>query len=362
MTPDVIVGGGLAGSAVAYHLARAGLPAILLERDRHPADKVCGEFLSGAACRELEAMGLDLDALGAVPIRRVRLIAEGRTVTAALSTRAAGLSRDVLDAATRASASAAGAEVRLGARARDIAACAVRLSGGEEIPFRNLVIATGKHEFRALTRRCPPRSRDGKIGLKAHFRLTPEAAARLEGCVELHFFPGGYAGMMPLDGGRANLSLVVEPGRWDPEDLQADLATVLRRRAPSLSGALDGALQLQSRPLSIGVVPYGYRLWRVQPDPPLVWRVGEQALVTPSMTGEGMALALGSGRCLAAMLAKGRTAADYRKMLRRQFGRQVALARSCELILERRNVRKGLFSLLARWPQFAGLGVALTRS
>ena len=46
MSEAVVIGGGLAGGAVATLLARAGREVTLIEREASPVDKVCGEFLS----------------------------------------------------------------------------------------------------------------------------------------------------------------------------------------------------------------------------------------------------------------------------------------------------------------------------
>ena len=53
LTPVLVVGGGLAGAAAASILAEAGRPVTVLERDRAPAHKICGEFLSGEALADL---------------------------------------------------------------------------------------------------------------------------------------------------------------------------------------------------------------------------------------------------------------------------------------------------------------------
>ena len=56
----VVVGAGPAGSTTAYHLARAGLDVLLLEKASFPRDKVCGDGLTPRGVRALVAMGVDV--------------------------------------------------------------------------------------------------------------------------------------------------------------------------------------------------------------------------------------------------------------------------------------------------------------
>ena len=60
----VIVGGGIAGGALATVLARGGVAAAILERDSMPIDKVRGEFMAHWGVAELQRLGL-LDTLAA---------------------------------------------------------------------------------------------------------------------------------------------------------------------------------------------------------------------------------------------------------------------------------------------------------
>jgi geranylgeranyl reductase family protein len=62
----IIVGAGPAGSALAAHLARQGVGALLLDKSRFPRDKVCGEMLNARAMRSLDGLGCldEIEALG----------------------------------------------------------------------------------------------------------------------------------------------------------------------------------------------------------------------------------------------------------------------------------------------------------
>lgn len=54
----VVVGAGPAGAAAAYHLARRGREVLLVERERLPRDKICGESLTPSAVKLLDEMGV----------------------------------------------------------------------------------------------------------------------------------------------------------------------------------------------------------------------------------------------------------------------------------------------------------------
>ena len=58
----VIVGGGIAGSALAAVLSRQGLPVTVLERELAPVDRVRGEYAPPWGVSELKRLGL-LDCL-----------------------------------------------------------------------------------------------------------------------------------------------------------------------------------------------------------------------------------------------------------------------------------------------------------
>ncbi|MCA3748097.1 MAG: NAD(P)/FAD-dependent oxidoreductase [Rubrobacter sp.] len=54
----IVVGAGPGGSSTAYHAARSGLRTLLLDRQRFPRDKPCGDGLMPHAAAELALMGL----------------------------------------------------------------------------------------------------------------------------------------------------------------------------------------------------------------------------------------------------------------------------------------------------------------
>lgn len=307
MTDAVIVGGGPAGCAAAIALARAGARPLLLERDRAATEKVCGEFLAEDAARLLARLGLDLPALGAVPIRRA-LLGAGRHVTEmALPFAAWGLPRATLDAALLEAAAAAGAELRRGVAVAGAERAGegwrLRLASGESLSAARLVLATGKHELRGLKRQAG----GGALGVKLPlWGEGPDAAIALLAC------PGGYAGLQPRPGGGANLCAALDPR-------VAGVAAAARSAEAFLDHVAGGsALAARlladlrpalARPLTVAGVPYGFLHRGGGAGEP--FRIGDQAAVVPSFCGDGVAMALGSGIAAAAALGRGVTAGAH---------------------------------------------------
>jgi flavin-dependent dehydrogenase len=325
MTDALIVGGGLAGGALAAQLAEAGRSVVLLERESGPHDKVCGEFLSREAALYLRNLGLDLPAMGAQRIDKVRLEAAGRVSVADLPFPALSLSRRILDAALLDRAAVAGAEIRMGARAtsleRDAGIWCARLRDGGTVDGSNAFLATGKHDLKGWDR--PEGPQGDLIGFKLHWRLTAAQTQALGGYVELNLFPGGYAGLQPIEDGKANLCLLVRKSRFAALSQGWDaLLAAVRADCPLLNERLGGATPLWDRPLAIYAIPYGH-IARMKDD---LWRLGDQAAVIPSFAGDGMSIALHSAGLAARMFLGGESPDAYRQSMSREIGFPVRLA------------------------------------
>lgn len=354
MSGIVIVGGGLAGAAAAARLAQGGARPLLLERSTGPHDKICGEFLSTEAQAHLAAIGFDVATLGGAPIDRLRLAAGTRCIETRLPFQGVGVSRRALDEALLEHAARAGAKVERGVAVRHIDGQTLDTGAGETTS-RTLLLATGKHDVRGA-RRDTTGTIDGLIGFKQYFRVSAATCANLSGHVDIVLFDGGYAGLQLVEGGVANLCLLVSRERYAAAgDWPSLFAELLRE--PHLRERLSDAQAILDRPLTISGVPYGF----VHRGDKGAFRLGDQAGVIPSFSGDGMSIALHSAAVAARAVLEGADAAAYHRALRADIAGQIGRATWLQRLGWSRPGRAVLLAGLTLAPSSMARAAAWTR-
>jgi flavin-dependent dehydrogenase len=355
----LVIGGGPAGAMVAVRLAFAGRAVVLVEKEPGPHHKVCGEFLSAEAIAYLHQVGIAPHDLGAAVIRSVRLAAGDKLIEAPLPFQALSLSRRVLDEALLRRTEESGCLVLRGVAVKSLTSSGgkwpVTLDDGQSLRASNLFLATGKHDLRGFVR--APARQTNLVGFKLHWQLEPTQVAALSERMNLYLFPGGYGGISLVENSIANLCLVVrrsvlrELGGWP------QLLAFILRGNRHLHSLLEGATPLAPRPLAISPIPYGY----LAADFDGLWRVGDQAAVIPSFTGDGMSIALHSASLAAQMFLAGKSAADYTAALRVQLSRQMTLATWLSRVAVTRAGRAAAFAVLPLAPSVLRRIAASTR-
>jgi flavin-dependent dehydrogenase len=360
----------LAGSSIAYVLAELGWDVVLLERHTFPRHKVCGEFLSPEAQASLKAMGLyqAVKALSPVPIEQARLISRrGLALPMILPGQAWGLSRFALDAALAAKAEASGVDLQVGVTATAITrteeSFEVAVSskdGPAVVRARAVLAACGRHSQPGL----PPRTASNRptyVGLKCHYE-----GVVMPSQVELFFFPGGYAGLCPVEGSRVNFCLLAT---------QAALATAGKGIQPMLAWAVGQNQKLAHR-LSEGRILPETETAVAPVDthrPATPWDetacLGDTAVMIPPLCGDGMAIALRSAELCAPLvhnflcgqLSLTGWEAAYRSIWEAEFGRAVRLGRSLQGMLNLPLLSEVLLGLGRLAPPLAEMLVRATR-
>lgn len=361
MPAPLIIGGGPAGAAAAIVLAQAGRGVTLIERTAGPADKVCGDFLSGEAMGTLRTLGVAMP--DAAPIGSLRLVHGLNQATTRLPFAAFGVTRRALDAALLRHAASIGAVVMHGHSVRGIERHAgtlrVRCTGLDMIETDAVFLATGKHDLRGATRDAAD---TGLVGLKMYFALDAIQIAALRDHVELVLIAGGYAGLQLVEADAAVLCALVPRvrlaavGGWD------GLLASLTSESSHLAGRLAGARALLPRPLAVANLPYGFVHTPLRYDPPGLFRLGDQAAVIPSFTGDGVALALASGTHAAhCWLRHGADAALYHRRNSALMWRQMRLAMPIQRMALRPGFQRWLVAVGRACPWILRWAAAATR-
>jgi geranylgeranyl reductase family protein len=277
----LVVGGGPAGSAAGFWLAKAGHDVCVLERKAFPRDKTCGDGLTPRAVHQLREMGLE-PAIAANHHRHdgLRAVAHGITLELpwpdhpVFPSYGYVVRRRDLDQMVAEQAASAGASVRpsteaLRPLARDglvTGALVKDKATGEtgEIHARYVVVADGSlSRFGRALGTVRNKAYPQGIAIRGYFESPRSADPWIESCLDVHDREGrtlpGYGWIFPLGDGTINVGIgllstfkgykdvntthlmtewaATAPGRWgiDPD---AMLAPPTGGRLP-MAGSVD---------------------------------------------------------------------------------------------------------------------------
>ncbi len=378
----IIVGAGPAGSSAAILLARAGWSVALVEKQRFPRRKVCGECMAASNLPLLDALGIGagFDALAGPPLQRVALMCRGQGVTAALPAAdhprhvwGRALGRETLDKLMLDQARAAGAVVlqpwsvqALGGPA-GAHRCEIRcVDSGEKDALHAPVLIAAHGSWEALASGRNSRRFARMPGDLFAFKANFSGASLAPGLLPVLSFKGGYGGLVVGDQGLLTLACCIRQDRLQAcRDAEPGLSAgdvveaMLTRECHGVADALAGAQRLGGW-LASGPIDPGVRLR----DDDTLFRIGNAAGEAHPIIGEGMSMAIQSAWLLCAALLRptGREDARadaqwqsgvrqrYHAQWRRHFAPRLRLASVFAHVAMRPAVCAPLLAGLSYWP------------
>ena len=197
-----IVGGGLAGLALAIQLSAVGHTVILFEKEQYPFHKVCGEYISLESWDFLQNLGVDLDALQVSHITKLQVSSvTGNLLEQFLPLGGFGISRYVLDNKLVQLARVNGVTVLENTKVNDIAYTFNHFTIDAGKPYNAKVVCGSygkrsnidirwKRPFTAASKSKLSNYVGVKYHIKAHFP---------DDTIALHNFDNGYCGIVKIE-------------------------------------------------------------------------------------------------------------------------------------------------------------------
>lgn len=212
-----IVGAGPAGASCAAFAARAGLRVLVLEREKFPREKVCGDCLNPSCWPVLRRLQIAqrVHALPHGKLDRVEFIAIGGGKVHVDLPRGENseiaVKRSLFDELLLSRAREVGAIVR---EETIVSAIDKERWGDWKIDIvhdivraKVLVAADGRNSTIARLRNLLPRPQRERVALQSHIPLPNDFGNR----VVLQFLPQGYSGQAPVNDRELNVCLVGKP-------------------------------------------------------------------------------------------------------------------------------------------------------
>lgn len=320
----LIAGAGPAGAGAAIRLALKGFRVTIVEREKFPREKLCGEFISPECFRHFRELGVfeNMLAAGGDRIRETVFYApNGKSVGVPSEwfnkeESALGLSRAEMDLQLLERAKSVGVKVLeetqiVGLLFDEEKVCGAKAKNktGEtfEIAADLTIDATGRaavlanfakklkiqsSNFKANSQQPTANSRNRLVGFKAHLKNAEIAP----GVCEIYFFRGGYGGLNLVENGLANHCFLIRADlvKEFNSDAQQIVEKVIFQNKRAFK-TLGSAVPVYNW---LAVAVDGFGLKDLNPAPNL-YSIGDAGAFIDPFTGSGMLMALESGEIMA---------------------------------------------------------------
>ena len=353
-TQVCIIGGGLAGLTSALHLAEHKIKVILLEKNKYPRHKVCGEYISNEVLPYFKYLGINVFEQKAINISTLRLSHQnGNYIEQQLPLGGFGISRYTIDNLLAQKAGSNGVEIIFEeAKSIFFENDKFEIETLQKKIVSDFVIAT--HGKRAGIDKSLNRNfisnKTPWIGIKAHYKTKGFDPNN----VELHNFIGGYCGLSMVENGNINLCYLVHQNEFKKFKSIQDFNENALIRNPFLEQFLADSTLIFDKHLGIAQISFQDKN-TVENH---ILFAGDAAGLIHPLCGNGMAMAIHSAKLVSDEIIKFYNHKSTRKGVELNYSNQweatfrkrLTYGKYIQKILLNQSLSSNLIKLVSKSP------------
>jgi flavin-dependent dehydrogenase len=359
----VIVGGGLAGLCLSIQLARMGHSVALVEKNKYPFHKVCGEYISMESFNFLQNLGVPLAKMNLPFINSLNITShQGFKISSSLAMGGFGISRHTLDHQLACIAKKSGVMVLENCNATNVTLenNIYRIETALTILKAKIVCGSyGKIEPSFIDR-TENKKKGDYIAVKYHIKTQ-----FADNLIELHNFSDGYCGISKVDNHTVCLCYLTTTKnlRKSNNDIKV-LEEKFLKKNPFLNKYFSDSEFLFEKPIAISKISFAKK--QIYKNDVIL--LGDAAGAIAPLCGNGMSIAMRTSKIISRYLSlylqnkisKTELLDSYRKEWNENFALRIKTGYYLQMLFGRQLTTLLSLKILKYFPGLFRKLIALT--
>lgn len=351
----LIIGGGLAGLTAAIHLSKIGFQVIVIEKNKFPKHKVCGEYISNEVLTYLNWLDLKIANLQPTAITKLEFsTVNGKMIKTILPLGGFGISRYTLDEYLYTKAIINGCKI-----IQDTVETIVFEKEVFTINTTNKTVLKSEIVIGAFGKRS-----DIDLKLSRNFiqKKSPWLAVKAHysgsfpnDLVGLHNFKGGYCGVSKVENDVINICYLTDYETFKKYKNIEEYQNKVVSQNPYLKSIFSNSKLLFEKPLTISQISFEKK----QAVENHILMIGDTAGLIHPLCGNGMAMAIHNAKIVSELVEKyfnneiksrNELEEKYVQEWNFNFRKRIKMGRFLSNLLRKQKLSRALMRILIIFP------------